>query len=374
MRCMRPILRVALPCAALVLIGSAVPAGAAPQHLIARPAAPAAATASRDGAAPRAGVVATPAGRYIAARAGTVLPDRAVAAAAAAASTAPPSPAAGSSGAVTSSGAGPVPSAAVEAAADGPGSLAVALVKARASGSRVEATDLRTETTTTYANPDGTQHLETANLPVRVRQSGVWVPVDTTLVSDSAGVRPRSSVATTVLSGGGSGSLVRLTTAGKAVALGWLSALPVPVLSGDTATYAIAPATDLVVRATRTGFEQSVVLHQRPAAGSAPPVLRVPLSVSGLTPSLGADGTLVLADGTGAVVLTAAPPQLFGADTTPSGAPAHAASASTALVRTSSGAYELDVTAPAGFLDDPAVAYPVSLSSFLCRSVVGAGC
>lgn len=240
--------------------------------------------------------------------------------------------------------------------------MGAALEQARASGQRVEATGLRTETTTTYANPDGSEHQDSAHLPVRVRQSGVWVPVDTTLVSDAGGVHPRATVAGTVLSGGGSGSLVRLSTAGKTLGLGWLGGLPVPSLSGDTATYAnVAAGTDLVVRATLTGFEQSLVLRQRPPSGAGEATVRLPLTVSGLVPSLSPDGVLTLTDSAGVVVLTGSPPVLYGSDRDAAGAPAHQASAVTRLVRTSGGGYELDVTPPAGFLADPSVQYPVTI-------------
>ena len=58
--------------------------------------------------------------------------------------------------------------------------------------------------------------------------------------------------------------------AGHGIALGWEGALPEPVLTGSSATYPdVRPGTDLVVKATRAGFEEFVVAKDRAALDAA---------------------------------------------------------------------------------------------------------
>lgn len=53
------------------------------------------------------------------------------------------------------------------------------------------------------------------------------------------------------------------------IAVQWKGELPTPELSGNTATYANAvPGGDLIVEATRTGFEQYLKLRQAPRDGA----------------------------------------------------------------------------------------------------------
>src|SRR4051812_19804089 len=57
-----------------------------------------------------------------------------------------------------------------------------AMEAAKTEGHRVEVTDQDTESSTTYANPDGTFTTSTAQGPVRVRRAGGgWDPVDLNL-------------------------------------------------------------------------------------------------------------------------------------------------------------------------------------------------
>jgi hypothetical protein len=52
---------------------------------------------------------------------------------------------------------------------------------------------LRSETTQTFANPDGTLTEEQHLAPVRVRRGSTWVPVDLTLQkTPDGGVAPRA--------------------------------------------------------------------------------------------------------------------------------------------------------------------------------------
>lgn len=120
-----------------------------------------------------------------------------------------------------------------------PEAPATAVAAAREQGTRVEATGLRTETRTVYAEPDGTMTAELSTRPVRVARDGSWVNVDTTLVRRPDGtVGPVAAAVELAFSGSGADApLVRYGTDGDWIALSWPGELPVPTLAGDTATY-----------------------------------------------------------------------------------------------------------------------------------------
>ncbi|MEU4770143.1 DNRLRE domain-containing protein [Actinosynnema sp. NPDC023794] len=156
--------------------------------------------------------------------------------------------------------------------------VAAAKRKAKETGQRIVIESLREEKSTTWANPDGvTLHSELTSTPVRVRKNGTWTPIDTTLVEESGVVRPKATKGVLVLPSGGSSDLVAKHDRGTSV-VRWPGELPKPRLEGDTATYrdALAPGADLVVTATATGFEQRIVLRERP---KSPPTFRVPVTL-----------------------------------------------------------------------------------------------
>ena len=154
-----------------------------------------------------------------------------------------------------------------------------ALVRARRTGQPAEVEALRSETRQVFVKPDGTYLLEQNVRPVRVRQAGGWVPVDTTLREQPDGtVAP---VATAV----GPGLLRRrhaataalrwpaCRAAARRLELGWSGTLPKPVLNGDTATYPeVMPGVDLQVTADVDGFSHLLVVKSRAAAANKRPV------------------------------------------------------------------------------------------------------
>src|SRR4051794_30007622 len=71
-----------------------------------------------------------------------------------------------------------------------------AMLAAEVVGHRVEITDDRTASTSTFANADGTLTTESYAGPVRVRMGGAWVPVDTTLQEKNGIVSPVAAPAT----------------------------------------------------------------------------------------------------------------------------------------------------------------------------------
>jgi hypothetical protein len=163
--------------------------------------------------------------------------------------------------------AGPVATASVVAEGERPDG-ASAMEAARSTGERVEDLSQRTETTTVFANPDGTWTAESVSEPERVRdEAGVWHEVDTTLVDDGAGLAPAYAATDLRVSAGGDRVFAAITRAGKRLEWRWPTNLPEPVVEGDTATYvdALAGVGDLVVTATTSGFTHNLVVHERPA-------------------------------------------------------------------------------------------------------------
>ena len=156
-----------------------------------------------------------------------------------------------------------------------------ALLAARLQGSRVEISGDRTETSTTWANPDGTLTMEATTNPSRVQTAdGSWVPVDYSLTQTAKGWAPKASDAQVLFSTGGSGPAASLSRGARKLGLSWTKDLPAPTISGSSATYKLDASTSLVLTATPAGFEESVVLSKAPATAYA---LKLPLALTGLT-------------------------------------------------------------------------------------------
>lgn len=229
---------------------------------------------------------------------------------------------------------------------------------------RIEIESLRGERSTTWANADGkTLHAELSTTPVRVRRGGGWVPVDLTLEQRDGVVRPKAAAALE-LSAGGTTTAVKLRHEQGRSAVRWPSALPVPKLAGNTATYldAVAPGIDLVVSATATGFSQSVVIRERPAKGisfqipvSLPAGMRFGTDPAGRPSLMAAIGgqTTAVADVSAATLV----------DATAAGGDLERGIRGLARVSTGADAAGpvLKVTADPAFLGDPAVTYPVTV-------------
>ncbi|MEW2253618.1 sugar-binding protein, partial [Streptomyces sp. NPDC006975] len=190
-----------------------------------------------------------------------------------------------------------------------------ARVAARLSGRRVEALSERTETATTWVNPNGSLTTEVSAGPIRFKDTstGAWRDVDLNLVQGSDGaVAPKGHPRGLRLAGGGGAAARSPAAAGKAPArdlvtlgegdrqltLQWKGGLPKPKLSGNRATYTDAvPGADVVVEATRTGFEQYVEIRQRPATDGY--AYTLPLKAKGLKVKQLADGSVLFTDAKG---------------------------------------------------------------------------
>ncbi|HSY00039.1 MAG TPA: DNRLRE domain-containing protein, partial [Streptomyces sp.] len=173
--------------------------------------------------------------------------------------------------------------------------IASAKVAARLSGKRVEALSERTETATTWVNKDGSLTTEMSAGPVRFERDGTWVDVDVELRESGDGVEPvahprglrlagRTGTPAKSLKAAQRSKAVDLVTLGEGdeqITLRWKGGLPAPKLDGTRAEYVNAvPGADVVVEATRTGFEQYVEIKEKPASGGFSYTL--PLETDGL--------------------------------------------------------------------------------------------
>ncbi|MFF7443052.1 DNRLRE domain-containing protein [Streptomyces sp. NPDC008122] len=241
-----------------------------------------------------------------------------------------------------------------------------ARLTAQAQGRRIEVVGARTESTTLWANPDGTMSVESFAGPVRFKEHGRWVGIDLTLVKNADGtVRPKAHPRGLRLAGrtgATGGDLVTLGQGDQGLALGWKGALPAPRLNGAKATYAdVLPGTDLVVEATRTGFEQYLVVADRQAAERAAS-LTFPVRAKALRARQAADETLTLTDArTGATVGRGSTPYMWDAGARGENAPGARTARVDLDVADRGEGFDLTVKADRAFLADKATRYPVTI-------------
>ncbi|MFF5090418.1 DNRLRE domain-containing protein [Streptomyces niveus] len=256
------------------------------------------------------------------------------------------------------------------------GGIPWALAEAAKAGKRVLVPDETTPTNLTYANTDGTLTSEFTAGPERMEREGKWVDVDATLATTAdGGVRAKAHPAgLTLAAGGGTPAkslraaqgdtgrdLVTLGTGDEQVTLQWKGGLPKPVLDGTTATYKDAvPGADVIVEATRTGFEQFVEIGERPTGAYT---YTLPVKAKGLKAKANKDGSVTFTDaGTGAERATMPAPVMWdSAVDERSGEHTNRARVDMKVLDKGAGQVDLVVTPDAGFLADPKTRYPVTV-------------
>lgn len=173
------------------------------------------------------------------------------------------------------------------------------MAQAKRSGHLVEITSLRSESGEVFAGPDGKLESREHLRPVRVRVDGVWKAIDTDLARTGDGmVAPKATTIGLEFSGGGDAPMVRMTKAGRALAMSWPGRLPAPQLEGDTATYPeVLPGVDLRLGAQQDGFTQLLVVKSAQAASSKELTeLRLELDADGMDVKETSDGGLQALD------------------------------------------------------------------------------
>ncbi|WP_405642317.1 DNRLRE domain-containing protein [Streptomyces uncialis] len=256
------------------------------------------------------------------------------------------------------------------------GSKAWAVLEARETGKAVVAQDETTATSYTVANPDGTLTTDLTSGPERVWRAGKWRKVDATLTRSGDGsVKAKEHAHGLRLAGHGGTvprslaeaqnaaprDLVTLGTGDQAVTLQWKGGLPAPELTGTTARYREAvPGADVIVEATRTGFEQFVEIGKRPSGAYS---YTLPIKAKGLKAKANKDGSVTFSDTeTGEPRAVMPAPVMWDASVDkPSGEHTRRARVGMEVVDKGTGRIDLIVTPSAEFLADPRTRYPVTV-------------
>ncbi|MCW6006701.1 carboxypeptidase regulatory-like domain-containing protein [Micromonospora sp. CPCC 205371] len=261
--------------------------------------------------------------------------------------------------------AAPVPAAPKECAASRPDGRS-ATAAAADCGGKVEILAERTETSQTFANPDGSRTLEQSIQPEWVRRGSGWVPVDTTLRKGAGGVVvPGATVLPMTFSPGGTRPLAELRDGDQKLAMTWPDKLPTPTLTGDTAVYAeVLPGVDLRVTATALGFSEVLVVKS-PKAAQQPGIatVRFGLKATGVTVAAKPDGGLEARDKAGRPVFVAPTPLMWDSSGEGEGATRDGADVATpgrrAVMPATVSGGQLTLKPDRKLLTDPGTKYPV---------------
>ncbi|MFJ3792545.1 ricin-type beta-trefoil lectin domain protein [Kitasatospora sp. NPDC090091] len=156
--------------------------------------------------------------------------------------------------------------------------------------------------------------------------------------------------------------LVKIGSGDQQIRFGWLGKLPKPKLEGNKATYVNArPGVDLVLQATRTGFEQFLIVKDRSAVSQAG-TLTLPLDTTGLTVAPQQDGSIQLLDkATGKPAVKIPAPVMWDAAVDPASGEHLNRAPVTMQVRGEGADTELVFTPDAAFLADHRTQYPVTI-------------
>ncbi|MFD7548930.1 DNRLRE domain-containing protein [Streptomyces sp. NPDC059816] len=256
------------------------------------------------------------------------------------------------------------------------GSKAWAVREAKKTGKKVAIQDETTATSYTVANPDGTLTTELTPGPERVWRAGKWRKVDATLTQSSDGTIKAKEHSHGLRLAGNGGSiprsladardaaprdLVTLGTGDQAVTLQWKGGLPKPELNGTSARYRDAiPGADVIVEATRTGFEQYVEISKKPSGAYS---YTLPVKAKGLKAKANRDGSVTFTDAETGERRAAMPaPVMWDASVDRrSGEHTHRARVGMKVVERGTDRIDLVVTPSADFLSDPKTQYPVTV-------------
>ncbi|MDX3615694.1 DNRLRE domain-containing protein [Streptomyces europaeiscabiei] len=234
---------------------------------------------------------------------------------------------------------------------------ATARLLAQAQDRRIEILSARTETGSTYANPDGTLTAEAFAAQVRVKEDGRWKELDTSLSDTGTALTPDTAAADITVSDGGDTALASVSEDGRTFGLGWAEKLPSPTVDGDTASYDLGAGETLEVTALPQGFSQNVLLDRAP---DEPVSYRIPLELDGLTLAEADSGHLLLTDPSGALIAEAPAPMMWDSSRNElSGEPERQARVDADIETAADGSQTLVLTPDAGFLAE--ATYPVTV-------------
>lgn len=190
-----------------------------------------------------------------------------------------------------------------------------ALSDAQASGQPVEVVSARTESSDTWAKPDGSVSVQQYGSAVRVWRNGAWVGTDPTLMFASDGsVVPKAAAVSVRFSGGGTSPMLTGNRDGRTLSLTWPKTLPKPTLAGNVATYAeVLPGVDLQLKAEVEGFSQLLVVKNAEAAKN-PELTQLQFTIGTVGLGVSKDsetGALEATDPAGQTVFTSPTPMMW---------------------------------------------------------------
>ncbi|MFJ6348763.1 FG-GAP-like repeat-containing protein [Streptomyces sp. NPDC092046] len=198
-----------------------------------------------------------------------------------------------------------------------------ALQKAKQTGQEFELESARTETTDTWAQPDGKWIVKQHGTSVRMLRDNEWVPTDPTLQFAADGrVASKATAVSVTFSGGGDGPLLTGVKDGRSLSLTWPKPLPKPALAENVATYAeILPGIDLQLKADVEGFSQLLVVKTAEAATNPElATLRFKLDTVGLDVATDPEtGSVTAANSADQIVFTSPSPMMWDSTTASSG-------------------------------------------------------
>lgn len=235
----------------------------------------------------------------------------------------------------------------------------------------VKVTGLTSETTQTWALPDGTFRAEMHLAPVRTKDdTGEWVDVDLTLERKPDGsIGPKAHPRGLWFSGARSASTTDLAVLGRGadqVRLGWRGALPEPVLEGTKATYVdVRPGVDLVLEVGRTGYQYSFTV-KTPEAAADMATIAMPWDTGTLTPARSVPGSELTMRSESGSSLVISEATMWDARISPeTGEPLHRADVEVSTEPGPLGGTDLVLTPDPDFFDDPEIVYPVTIDPWI---------
>ncbi|MFD8463496.1 DNRLRE domain-containing protein [Streptomyces cyaneofuscatus] len=262
-------------------------------------------------------------------------------------------------------------------------SEAAARLKAKIQNRRIEVTEARSETSSTFVNADGTVTAEMYSGPIRFKgDDGSWHDVDPSLAVSADGsisakghphgltlagrkAAPKALKATGVANASAGVPLVKMEDrAGRSMELGWYGSLPTPTVEGAEDTVAryknVMPATDMLIESTRTGYEQFLELKDRSAVDANGQV-SYSLQAKGLKAEAHDDGSVTFTDSKGKAAGVLPSPVMWDARVDKNSGE-HTRTAKVGVKVTQDGdRITLVLTPDAGFLADEKTQFPVTI-------------
>ena len=235
----------------------------------------------------------------------------------------------------------------------------------------VEDVAARTESTSVFANADGTRTVRVYPRPVHYRKAdGSWGDIDTDLSSTPEGrwTEKANAQQATFAARADDTALIDWTVdSGHRVSYGLRGAAAVRgAVSGDELTYPGArPGADVVYNGMAQGVKESLVLHD----SSAPTTWFFPLRLTGLTANLGSGGQVQFRDEKGVVRLSIPAGFMEDSRIDPASGDGARSSGVTYTLVTEGGSQVLRMDLDQAWLHDSARVFPVTVDPTTTTSI-----